>query len=98
MKSKWSEIRNSHIELDKDGFTIITIDGYETEDENECGKVIAFVIGKGNSATTLYVDNFAIVDEYAQNIINESLREITIGYWVKKEKKTLLFSNITVDI
>lgn len=80
MKSKWSEIRNSHIELDKDGFTIITIDGYETEDENECGKVIAFVIGKGNSATTLYVDNFAIVDEYAQNIINESLRKITIGY------------------
>lgn len=80
MKSKWSEIRNTHIEFDENGFTIITIDGYKTEDDNECGEVIAFVVGKGNSATTLYVDNLARVDKYAQNIINESLREITIGY------------------
>lgn len=72
--SKWTEIRNDNVEetesMDMD--TYVTIDAWLTEDDNEEGKVIA----KVNCGTkeVEYFDEDAKTDAYAQEMINEVLK------------------------
>ena len=65
-KSIWKEIRNDFMDNN-----IVHIDGWMTEDENENGNVIAKVNTINNSVE--YLDERAKTDEYAQEIINETL-------------------------
>ena len=69
MESIWTEIRNDF----EDNFKI-HIDGWETTDDNENGKVIA----KINTLTkkVKYVDKRARTDKYAQSVINETIENL----------------------
>ena len=72
--SKWAEIRNDFVCEDS---RKIYIDAWITEDDNEEGIVIARInIGTKNIE---YFDDDAKTDEYAQEIINETLKEIDDG-------------------
>ena len=65
----WSQINNEY-EHDYE----LHIDAWESDDENENGKVIA----KINTITkeVTYLDERAKSDGYAQTIINESIRDM----------------------
>ena len=67
--SIWTEIRNDF----EDDFKL-HIDAWETSDDNEGGKVIA----KINTRTkkVKYIDKRARTDVYAQNIINEAIKDL----------------------
>ena len=67
--SIWTEIRNDF----EDDFKL-HIDAWETSDDNEGGKVIA----KINTRTkkVKYIDKRARTDVYAQNIINETIKDL----------------------
>ena len=69
MESIWTEIRNDF----EDNFKL-HIDGWETTDDNENGKVIA----KINTLTkkVKYVDKRARTDKYAQSVINETIENL----------------------
>jgi hypothetical protein len=70
----WSEIRSEYQDENDKGQTIIHIDGWLTEDENEDGLTIAKV-----NAETLeveYIDRRAKSDKYAQEMINEVLTDL----------------------
>jgi hypothetical protein len=72
--SKYGEIRNDfYDDIEKN----VYIDAWFTEDDNEEGVVIAKVNYKTKEIE--YLDNDARTDEYAQEIINETLREIDDG-------------------
>lgn len=72
--SKYGEIRNDfYDDIEKK----VYIDAWFTEDDNEEGVVIAKVNYKTKEVE--YLDNDARTDEYAQEIINETLREIDDG-------------------
>lgn len=70
MKRIWREIRTTHVD-EETGVTYV--DGYKTDDDNEQGTVIATIDDKGN---TTYLDERAKSDEYAQEVIQEAMREI----------------------
>ena len=72
MKSKWSEIRCDYYnEEDK----VWTVDAWVTDDDGEEGKVIAY-IDAIKHGRVIYVDLLARVDAYAQEVIQEKLKEI----------------------
>jgi hypothetical protein len=64
--SKYAEIRN---DFEDNG--IVRIDAWTTADDNEEGKVIAYVV----NGEALYVDDNAQFDDYAQEVINEVIEE-----------------------
>jgi hypothetical protein len=72
--SKYGEIRNDFYDEEEKK---VYIDAWFTDDDNEPG----FVIAKVNYRTKAieYLDNDARTDEYAQEIINETLKEIDDG-------------------
>ena len=70
--SKWAEIRNNYSD---DEF--VYIDAWETDDDNEEGKVIALINIKTKEVG--YAVNSARWDDYAQEIINETLSNIDNG-------------------
>lgn len=73
--SKWAEIRNDYYD---DIEHKVCIDAWETEyDDNEEGVVIAKVNYKTKEVE--YLDNDAKTDSYAQEIINETLKQIDDG-------------------
>ena len=73
--SKWAEIRNNYYD---DTEHKVYIDAWETEyDDNEEGTVIAKVNYKTKEVE--YLDNDARTDAYAQEIINETLKQIDDG-------------------
>lgn len=81
--SFWKEIRNNHIIEECDGYTIITIDAWETDDDCEEGTVIADVIGKKVKDEDVifvnYRDGIARFDEYAQEMINEAKEKMRMA-------------------
>jgi len=64
----WSEIRNNY---EEDG--VVFIDAWEDEDDDSDGKVIATIDATGKIE---YKDLRAVTDKYAQEVINEAVREI----------------------
>ena len=73
--SKWAEIRNDYYD---DTEHKVCIDAWETEyDDKEEGTVIAKVNYKTKEVE--YLDNDARTDAYAQEIINETLKQIDDG-------------------
>ena len=73
--SKWAEIRNNYYD---DIEYKVYIDAWETEcDDNEEGTVIAKINYKTKEVE--YLDNDARTDIYAQEIINETLKQIDDG-------------------
>lgn len=67
--SIWSQI-NNEFEHEFE----LHIDAWETDDDNESGKVIAKINTQTKEVT--YIDERAKSDEYAQTIINESIRDL----------------------
>lgn len=67
--SKWAEIRNDYFEDNK-----LFIDAWLTDDGDEEGNVIAKI--DVDTKEIEYLDEDAKTDEYAQEIINESLIEL----------------------
>lgn len=75
--SKWAEIRNDHFDEEE---KCIFIDAWETDNDNEEGKVIAKIYEDGNKGT-IYLDKDAETDEYAQEMINEIINRFeSCGY------------------
>ena len=73
--SKWAEIRNDYYD---DTEHKVCIDAWETEyDDDEEETVIAKVNYKTKEVE--YLDNDARTDTYAQEIINETLKQINDG-------------------
>ncbi len=72
--SKYAEIRNDFYD---DIEHKVYIDAWFTDDDNEPGFVIAKVNYKTKEVEYLGTD--ARTDEYAQKIINETLKEIDYG-------------------
>lgn len=72
--SKYGEIRNDFYDEEEKK---VYIDAWFTEDDNEEGVVIAKVNYRTKAIE--YLDNDARTDEYAQEIINETLKEIDDG-------------------
>ena len=72
--SKWAEIRNNYYD---DIEHKVYIDAWETECDNEEGTVIAKINYKTKEVE--YLDNDARTDIYAQEIINETLKQIDDG-------------------
>lgn len=80
MESIWKEIRNT---FEDNGF--VHIDGYLTEDDWEAGKVIAKINVLNYDVT--YSDKRAKKDEYAQNVIKETIELL-------KTQKTILVDEV----
>jgi superfamily II helicase len=74
----WAEIRNDFEEvLESVGKRVIHIDAWETEDDNEEGKVIAKVIqSKSGNIYVEYMDERAKVDTLAQEVIEETIQKL----------------------
>ncbi len=80
MPSLWAEIRNDHVETkddildDENCDRINFIDAWQTNDDNEEGKVIAKVLvcacGK---ISVIYLDDRARTDEFAQQMIHDAI-------------------------
>lgn len=68
----WAEIKNDFEDED-----IIFIDAWETNSGSEVGTVIAKVYSVSGEAHVQYLDERARTDVYAQEIIQESVRQIT---------------------
>ena len=71
---KYVEIRNDYYDEQEQK---VYIDAWFTEDDNEEGVVIAKVNYKTKEVE--YLDNDARTDEYAQAVINETLKDIDDG-------------------
>lgn len=74
--SKWAEIRNDFVCEDSHK---IYIDAWMTDDDSEEGIVIARI--DMDTKRIEYFDEDAKFDDYAQEIINETLSEIDNGYY-----------------
>jgi superfamily II helicase len=73
----WAEIRNDFEESNELGERVICIDAWETEDDNEEGKIIAKVIqSKSGNAHVEYIDERAKVDTLAQEVIEETIQKL----------------------
>ena len=72
--SKWAEIRNDFVCEDS---RKIYIDAWLTEDDNEEGIVLARI--DMDTKNIEYFDDDARTDNYAQEIINETLSDIDNG-------------------
>lgn len=81
-KSRWSEIRNHHDEIDgakdaQDLIKCIAIDAYVDDNDETPGEIIAKVIlTKCGDVGVVYIDNLARTDAYAQEIIKSTLADI----------------------
>lgn len=78
--SKWAEIRCDYMD-DYDKFW--RVDAWETDDDNEEGKVIACI--DSITGRVIYIDAFARVDKYAQSVITEFIN------WLKDRIGVNLF-------
>ena len=72
--SKWSDIRCDFFDEEEEKYFV---DAWKTDDDNEEGTVIAKVNYKTKEVE--YLDNDARTDAYAQEIINETLKQIDDG-------------------
>lgn len=70
--SKWAEIRNDFVCEDSHK---VYIDAWLTEDDNEEGIVIARI--DMDTKHIEYFDDDAKTDDYAQEIIKETINELT---------------------
>ena len=66
MSSIWTEIHDDYI--DDNG--VLHIDAYTSDDDEDSGAVIAYIINK----TVYYRDDRAITDSFAQEVIKENLK------------------------
>lgn len=72
--SKYTEVRNDYYDdIEKK----VDIDAWFTDDDNEEGVVIARVNYKTKEIE--YLDDDAKIDEYAQEVINDTLKNIDDG-------------------
>lgn len=94
--SYWKEIKNNHIETVFDEviegaiYKQISIDAWQSDDDNEEGKVIAKVIlTLHGDKCVVYMDNIARTDEYAQEVIQETVSTIQDKYtiWIDDESR-----------
>lgn len=67
----WSEIRN---DFEDEGVTFI--DAWETDSDGEVGTVIAKVYSTPGESQVQYLDERARTDDYAQEVIRETLDDI----------------------
>jgi hypothetical protein len=72
--SKYAEIRNDYYDCEEQN---VCIDAWFTDDDNEEGVVIAKV--NYRTKEVVYLDDDARIDDYAQEKINETLKEIDDG-------------------
>lgn len=72
--SKWAEIRNDYCDEEEEK---VYIDAWETCNDNEEGKVIAKVDYKTKEIQ--YLNEAAKTDDYAQEVIIETLNRIDNG-------------------
>ena len=75
--SKWAEIKTDYID-ESDGFW--RVDAWRTNDDNEEGKVIAYIEDGTDTPVVLYCDPEARADTYAQEIIADKIKEIQAEY------------------
>lgn len=69
--SKWSEIRNDFVCEDSHS---VYIDAWITDDDNEEGVVIARI--NADTKNIEYFDDDAMTDDYAQEVIKETINNI----------------------
>ena len=69
--SKWAEIRCDYY-CEEDNFW--RVDAWLTDDGDEEGKVIAYI--DNDTTKVIYHDPLARTDEYAQEVIQDMIREI----------------------
>ena len=72
--SNWAEIRNDYCD-ESEGK--VYIDAWFTDDDNEDGEVIAKIDCRTKEVE--YLDEIAKTDLYAQEVINETLKDIDNG-------------------
>jgi hypothetical protein len=70
MKNIWKEIKAEHTD-EETGIT--SVDAWTSPDDNENGAVIVTIDDKGNPT---YLDERAKSDKYAQEVIQEAIKEI----------------------
>lgn len=104
MKSKWSEIRNHNDELAGwapayDMVRCITIDAYPDNTDATPGEVIAKVFQtKRGDVGVVYLNNAARTDEYAQEVIRETIVELQDGLICVDEKAEVRYPGVTVQL
>lgn len=69
---KWKEIRNNNFDEYEECYTV---DAWLTNNENEEGKVIAKIFVDGEKGT-VYLDEVAKTDSYAQEIIDDRIMRL----------------------
>lgn len=77
-KSFWADIQNNYTEdVNANGVVRITyIDAWQTDDDNEEGKVIAKIILTQNDEIIVdYIDHCAAWDEFAKEKIQEAIED-----------------------
>ena len=74
--SKWAEIRNDFCDEEE---SKVYIDAWQTDIDDEEGTVIAKIDYKTKEVE--YLDDTAKTDLYAQEIINETLKDIDDGMY-----------------
>ena len=79
--SNWKEIRCSYLD-EADRFW--RVDAWETEDDTEPGKVIAYI--DDLTRRVLYIDPLARTDSYAQEVISAKLDELKSPVSLEKHK------------
>lgn len=79
MKTKWSEIRIEYMD-EEDGFW--RVDAWQTDDDSEEGKVIALI--DDLTGRVIYLEPLARMDEMAQEVIAEKVRQLDDGITIKK--------------
>jgi len=78
--NKWMAIQNEFIDESgfEEGYVVMSIDAWITNDENEEGKVIAEIKLdlSSNETTVTYKDEDAKTDSYAQEMIREGIETL----------------------
>lgn len=69
---KWVEIRSDYFDEEE---RCICIDAWETDDDNEEGRTIAKIYEDDN-LSIVYIDEDAITDSMAQNIIDDAIHRL----------------------
>jgi len=96
LQSYWKEIRNSNVEtsfnakIDGAIRKLVTINAWKTGSDSEEGKVIAHVVLTAyGDVCTIYADNIAKTDAYAQEFIQEAMATIKDKYtiWIDDETR-----------
>ena len=78
--SRWAEIRCDYMD---EGDRFWSVDAWKTADDNEEGKVIAYI--DDITGRVIYIDPVARVDKYAQEVINEQISQLECPLKIDKK-------------